>query len=236
MSKTGKLVLLPNFINDEQKIDIFSPVMAAAIADLDGCVVESEKKARVLLKNFTFSKVPSFRELPMYTLNEHTIESQDIIDILKSGKDLGLISDAGLPCLADPGSNLVFKARRQGVKIEVVGVYSSIIHSLLASGLAQQAFYFVGYMPKEDKDFEEKIKMLEKLSKQEKTTILFIETPYRNQAALQQMVKYLSKDTFIAYCQDLGSPLEHVYLDSVGSFKIEMAKVQKSPATFIFKA
>jgi 16S rRNA (cytidine1402-2'-O)-methyltransferase len=236
MSKTGKLILFPNFIHEGQSIEIFSQAMGKALSEIEGCVVESEKKARALLKNYTYSKVPSFRELPLYPLNEHIHETQDIIDILKSGKNLGLVSDAGLPCIADPGAELVFKAKRQGVKIEVVGVYSSIMHSLMASGLAQQAFYFVGYMPKEEKDFEEKIKRLEKLSKLEKTTIIFIETPYRNQAVLTQMTKYLSKDSFMAYCQDVGSVDEHIYLDSVGAFKMEMAKVQKNPATFIFKS
>jgi 16S rRNA (cytidine1402-2'-O)-methyltransferase len=236
MSKTGKLILFPNFINPEQDPSIFSEAMHKAMAEIDGCVVENEKIARALLKNFKFSNFESFRELPLYLLNEHVMESQEIIDILKSGKNLGLISDAGLPCIADPGSNLVFKAKRQGVKIEVVGVYSSIIHSLMASGLAQQSFYFVGYMPKEDKPFSDKIKKLEALSKQEKTTIIFIETPYRNQACLSQLIKFLSKDSFIAYCQDVGSANEHIYLDSCGAFKMEMAKVQKSPATFVFRA
>lgn len=236
MSKTGKLILIPNFVHDEQDPSIFSSEVAQAISQLDGCVCESEKSARALLKHFSFSKVPSFRELPLYVLNEHTAPSQEIVDLLKSGKDLGLISDAGLPCIADPGSELVFKARRQGVKIQTVGVPSSIIKALMLSGLAQQAFYFVGYMPKEEKDFEEKIKRLEKLSRQEKTTIIFIETPYRNQVVINFMMKHLSKDAFMAYCQDLGGPQEHVYIDSVQAFKPEMAKIQKSPATFVFRA
>jgi len=235
MSKTGKLILLPNFIHDEQQTNIFSDNMKNAVSSLDGCVVESEKKARALLRHFEFSKFPSFREVPLYVLNEHSTETQEIIDLLKSGKNLGLVSDAGLTCIADPGSDLVFRAKRQGVKIEVVDVHSSIMHALMASGLAQQAFYFVGYMPKEDKLFEEKIKMLEKLSRQNKTTIIFIETPYRNQACLAQALKHLSKDCFIAFCQDLGGPNEHIYLDSVGAFKMEMAKVGKNPSTFVFR-
>lgn len=236
MSKTGTLILFPNFIHEDQDPSIFSQKMIETLATVDGCVCESEKKARALLKHFKFLKVASFRELPLYTLNEHVVETQDLIDRLKSGQNLALISDAGLPCIADPGAELVFRARRQGVKIEVVGVYSSIMHALMASGLAQQAFYFVGYMPKHDREFELKIKQLEKLSKESKTTIVFIETPYRNQVCLHQMVQYLSKDSFMAYCQDVGGVQEHIYLDSVGAFKMEMAKIQKSPATFIFKA
>ena len=149
MSKTGKLILLPNFINPEQKADIFSEEMKNVVKDLDGCVVENEKIARALLKNFSYDKVPSFRELPLYVFNEHQVNVKEIIDIVKSGKNLGLISDAGLPCIADPGAELIFQARRQGVKIQVVGVHSGIMTALMASGLAQQAFYFVGYMPKE---------------------------------------------------------------------------------------
>jgi 16S rRNA (cytidine1402-2'-O)-methyltransferase len=236
MSKTGKLILLPNFINEAQGPSIFSEEMRKAVDGLDGCVVESEKKARALLKHFSYSKVPSFRELPLYIFNEHNASAHDIIQLIKSGKNLGLISDAGLPCIADPGAELIFQARRQGVKIEVIGVYSSIMHALMASGLSQQSFYFVGYMPKEEKEFEEKLKRLEKLSKTDKTTLVFIETPYRNEAVLKYMMKYLSKETFMAYCQDLGGPQEHIYLDSMGAFKPEMAKVQKSPAVFVFKA
>ncbi len=236
MSKTGKLILLPNFINPEQKADIFSEEMKNVVKDLDGCVVENEKIARALLKNFSYDKVPSFRELPLYVFNEHQISVKEIIEIVKSGKNLGLISDAGLPCIADPGAELIFQARRQGVKIQVVGVHSGIMTALMASGLAQQAFYFVGYMPKEEKDFVEKLKKLEALSKLEKTTIVFIETPYRNEAVVKLLIKHLSKTTYMAYCQNLGGADEHIYLDSAGAFKPEMAYIQKVPATFVFKA
>jgi 16S rRNA (cytidine1402-2'-O)-methyltransferase len=236
MSKTGKLILLPNFISPEQSATIFSEDVKQKIAILDGCVVESEKPARALLKNFTFEKVPSFRELPLYTLNEHSTSVTEMVDILKSGKNLGLVSDAGLPCIADPGSELVFQARRQGVKIEACGVHSSIILALMTSGLAQQSFYFVGYMPKEEADFASKIKLLEKLSKSEKTTIVFIETPYRNEMCLKLMTKHLMNTSFMAYCQDLSGPHEHIYMDKVESFKLEMAKIQKAPAVFVFRA
>lgn len=236
MSTPGKLILLPHFIHPEQSFEVFSDDVKKKFALLDGCIVESEKTARALLKHFSYEKVPSFRELPLYTLNEHTTSLIELLVLLKSGQTIGLISDAGLPCLADPGADLVFEAKKLGIAIEVAGVFSSVIYALLVSGLASQAFYFAGYMPKEEPAFSAKIKQLEKLSKQEKLTVLFIETPYRNENCLKMMLKELSLTSFISYCQDLGSHSEHVYTDRVDRFSLEKAKIQKSPAVFVLKA
>lgn len=236
MSQAGKLTLLPNFLHPDQSIDAFSEEMKQKIADLDGCIVESEKSARALFKHFKFNKVESFRELPMYVLSEHTVSTDEIMKELRSGKNLGLISDAGLPMIADPGANVVFKARQMGMKIQPVGVYSSVVYALMASGLASQAFYFVGYLPKEEPDLVAKLKQLEKLSQTDKATILFIETPYRNEACLKSVIKNLSKTTYVAICQDLCSKNEHVYLERVDKFNFDNAKVQKSPAVFVFRA
>lgn len=236
MSKIGKLILLPNFISESQTSDIFSEEVKQKVKSIDGAIVESEKVARALFRHFSFDKVPSFRELPMYVLNEHQSASKQMLDLLLSGKTLGLISDAGLPCLADPGADLIYEARRAGVKIETCGVHSAIIQALMLSGLSNQAFYFVGYMPKEEKDFIEKLKKLEKMSKEDKTTILFIETPYRNEFCLKALAKNLKPDTKIAYLQDLGGNEEYVYVDLIKNFKIEVAKILKQPTVFVIKA
>lgn len=236
MSHPGKLTLLPNFLHPDQPLEAFPEEMKQKISELDGCIVESEKAARALLKHFSFKKVPSFRELPMYVLSEHTQSIDEIMKLLISGKNLGLISDAGLPIIADPGANVVFKARQFGIKIEPVGVFSSIMYALMASGLASQAFYFAGYLPKEEAEMTARLKQLEKMSITDKATILFIETPYRNDFILKSLIKTLAKSTYVAYCQDVCGKDERIYLERVDKFNFENAKVQKSPAVFVFKA
>lgn len=236
MSKIGKLILIPNFISPTQSPDIFSEEVKNKVKTLDGVIVESEKLARALLRHFSFEKYPSFRELPMFVLNEHQGITKQMLEMMKEGKTLGLISDAGLACLADPGSDLIFEARRQGIKIQTCGVPSAIIQALMLSGLCGQAFYFVGYMPKEEKDFIEKAKKLEKLSQEEKTTIAFIETPYRNEFCLKTLAKVLKPETKIAYLQDLAGENEYVFVDLIKNFKIDMAKILKEPTVFVIKA
>lgn len=236
MAKAGKLLMIPNFIHETQTSEVFSDEVKQKVKTLDGVIVESEKIARALLRHFNFDKYPSFREMPLYVLNEHQGVNKEMLSMLQSGQNLGLISDAGLPCLADPGSDLIFEARRLGVKIEVCGVQSAIVRALMLSGLAQQAFYFVGYMPKEEKDFAEKLKKLEKLSLDERTTILFIETPYRNELCLKTMAKHLKPQTRFGYLQALGGEEEFVYVDYIKNFKLEVAKIQKEPTVFVFRA
>ena len=158
MAKAGNLILLPNFLTEENNFDVFSQDVKNHFKTLDGCIVENEKIARALLRGFEFDKYPSFRELPLYVLNEHLQDIKPLLDMLREGgKTLGLISDAGLPCLADPGGLLTFQARLQGVNVKACGVHSSIIYALMVSGLAQQAFYFVGYLPKEPQAFKDKV-------------------------------------------------------------------------------
>lgn len=235
MSKIGKLILIPNFISETQSSEIFSDEVKNKVKTLDGAIVESEKVARALFRHFSFDKYPSFRELPMYILNEHQGMTKQMLEMMQAGKTIGLISDAGLPCLADPGADLIYEARRQGIKVETCGVPSAIIQALMLSGLSSQAFYFVGYMPKEEKDFVEKAKKLEKLSKEEKTTIIFIETPYRNEFCLKTLAKTLKPETKIAYLQDLGGEKEYVFVDLIKNFKIDVAKILKEPTVFVLK-
>lgn len=235
MSKIGKLILIPNFISEGQSPEIFSEEVKNKVKILDGAIVESEKVARALFRHFSFDKYPSFRELPMFILNEHQGMSKQMLEMMQAGKTLGLISDAGLPALADPGADLIYEARRQGIKIETCGVHSAIIQALIVSGLSSQAFYFVGYMPKEEKDFIQKLQKLEKLSKEEKTTIIFIETPYRNEFCLKTMAKNLKPDTKISYLQDLGGEKEYVFSDLIKNFKIDVAKILKEPTVFVIK-
>ena len=236
VAKAGTLLLLPNFLYEGQGMDAFSQELRDHIKSLDGCIVEDEKIARAFLRGFDYDKYPSFRELPLYVLNEHIQDIKPLLQLLKEGKTLGLLSDAGLPCLADPGGLLTFHARLQGINIKALSVHSSIMQALMVSGLCQQAFYFIGYMPKESAAFKEKVKKLEKISFYEKTTFIFIETPYRNLAVLNELKDALSPDSYLAYCQDLGSPSEHVYMTACKNFDINAAKVAKKPAVFVFKA
>ena len=178
------LVLLSNLIDEDSDIkENFPPNIKNIIENLDGLIAESEKSARRYLLKFISRE--EMQKIDILLLNEHSKE-KDIQFIIKAIKDknFGLISDAGLPCIADPGSKLVYLARENNIEIKATVGPSSIFLALMLSGLDSQKFYFHGYLPKEENFLVSKIQDLEKQSKEENLVQIFIEAPYRSDKIL----------------------------------------------------
>lgn len=241
MSEKGKLILLANMLHDgEQNIQSYLPeAVISSIAYLDGLIAESEKGGRYYLKRFPFPEGKSFRDIPIRVLSEHTKEDElkELIAPMKEGKRCGLISDAGLPCLADPGARLVLLCRQQGIEVEATVGPSSIVMALMLSGLGAQKFCFEGYLPKDSGALSSHLVMLQKRSMQEGSTHLFIETPYRSQQMLGALLATLHDRTYLSVSVDLTLPTQEVITKTVKEWKKGVKiDLTKKLCVFVFSA
>lgn len=235
------LILLPNVLHEgESDLSLlFPPAVEKRVVALQGLIAENEKEARRYLKRFTFPEGRSFREVPIKLLNEHTKKEElvDLLDPIERGEVWGLISDAGLPCLADPGAHLVLLARQKGVPVEAICGPSSLFLALMLSGLGAQNFSFHGYLPREENLLKPRIKTLEKESEMEGKTQLCIEAPYRGQSLLHTLIQELKPNTLLSVCVHLTAPDQEVYTLPIHQWrKRAPLDLQKRPAIFLFNA
>ncbi len=234
------LYLFPNLLDEEGDHSRVLPrSVDEAVSQIHGLIAESEKSARRFLRRFAFAAPKTFRDIPIQLLNEHIPDRQlnELLDPILKGQNWGLISDCGMPCLADPGSNLVFKARQKGVTIETFAGPSSIVLTFVLSGLGGQNFTFHGYLPKEEPFLSKAIQEMQKRSGQEKSTHLFIETPYRNHKLFSLLLKILSDNTQLCIATDLTAPKQGVATKSVREWKKSpMPDIDKRPTVFALRS
>ncbi|WP_043635862.1 SAM-dependent methyltransferase [Chromobacterium haemolyticum] len=232
---SGTLFLIPAPLGDES-IAWLPEAERAKVLHLTHFVVEAEKTARKHLKALGVSA--PIRELAMSTLNEHT-PAADVAALLQpllDGHDLGLISEAGCPAVADPGAQLVALAHERGLRVEPLIGPSSILLALMASGANGQCFAFHGYLPVDAADKAKIVKELELRSRQRNETQVFIETPYRNNALLQQLRDTLSPATRLAVACDLTLPSQTIVSRRVKDWPKDAPDLHKRPAIFIIHA
>jgi 16S rRNA (cytidine1402-2'-O)-methyltransferase len=183
------------------------PAETLAIARrLDSFVAERAKTARAHLKAMGHPR--PLQELSIQELNEHTkaVDIPALLAPLKNGQDVGLMSEAGCPAVADPGAELVKAAHREGIAVVPLIGPSSILLALMASGLGGQRFCFHGYLPAKEPERTKRIRELENAARKDSSTQLFIETPYRSTAMLEALIGALSPNTFISVGADLSLP------------------------------
>jgi 16S rRNA (cytidine1402-2'-O)-methyltransferase len=159
-----------------------------------------------------------------------------LLQPLREGHPLGLVSEAGCPAIADPGAALVEAAHREGFRVEPLIGPSSLVLALMASGLEGQRFAFCGYLPREQHERENRIRELEKRSHSEKETELFIETPYRNDALLGSLLSICSSTTSLCIAADLTLPTQSITTKSLAQWRKAGATVGKRPAVFLLYA
>ncbi len=235
MSK-GKLFLIPAPLGGDDPDKVFPPYNKKIIEEINHYIVENEKSARKFIKMIAPGKKQP--ELVIFQLNKHD-KSQGIEEFIKpllEGKDMGLISEAGLPAIADPGSLIVNLAHKNHIKIIPLVGPSSIMMALMASGLNGQEFSFHGYLPKDTGDLKRKIKSLEKESQKTGKSQIFIETPYRNPKLFESLLKNLNPDTMLSIAVDLSLPTEEIHSFPVKEWKNKKINLHKRPAVFIFQA
>lgn len=227
----GKLFLLPNLLGDLPSHCRDLPVSVdEAVEQLDGLIAESEKAGRRFLSRFSLKK--RAHEIPLALFNKHHRDVDFALEPMIEGETWGYVSDAGLPCIADPGAELVRKARKAGVTVEAFVGPSSILLALMQSGLSGQCFQFHGYPPK---TAEERKKFLSKQA-QVKGTHIIMEAPHRNQAAFESLLSVLPETALLCLAWDLTLPTQRVLTETIKTWKSRPhPKIDKRPALFLFQ-
>jgi len=233
----GSLWVLPAPLSEDTPPEAVVPgIVILRIRSLDHFVVENAKSARAWLRACGHPK--PVRELTIAELNEHTPAAAvpALLEPLFAGHDLGLLSEAGMPAVADPGAALVAAAHARGVSVVPCVGPSSIVLALAASGLEGQRFRFAGYLPAEAAARRDALVELERRSAKERETQVFIETPYRNDAMLKEILATCRATTRIAVAAEITSPRESIVMDTVAGWKKRAAAIGKRPAIFLLLA
>jgi 16S rRNA (cytidine1402-2'-O)-methyltransferase len=206
------------------------------IAGIRYFVAENAKSARAFLSGVGMRR--PMQEIAISVLDEHSAskDAPALLQPLRDGHSLGLVSEAGCPAIADPGAALVEAAHLEGFRVVPLVGPSSLVLALMASGLEGQRFAFCGYLPREQHERETRIRELENRSRSEKETELFIETPYRNEALLASLLKTCNANTRICIAADLSLPTESITTKSVAQWRNAGAAVGKRPAVFLLYA
>ncbi|MFA5081433.1 MAG: SAM-dependent methyltransferase [Hydrogenophilaceae bacterium] len=230
---TGSLYLIPTPLG-ETALDLVLPEETRRIAAaLSHFVVEHPKTARAFLKQV--GTATPLQQLTLAELNEHTRDSelQGLLAPLLAGHDVGLLSEAGCPAVADPGANLVRLAHRTGIRVKPLVGPSSILLALMASGLVGQRFTFHGYLPAKPEERTRALKELEQQAGRDDAAQAFIETPYRNNAMLEGILAACRDDTLVCVACDLTLASEFIATRTVAEWRLAFPDLHKRPSVFL---
>jgi 16S rRNA (cytidine1402-2'-O)-methyltransferase len=230
----GTLYLIPVTLGGDNINQVLPPDVVRLAQQLEHFVVENEKSARQFLSLIKHSK--PIRELQFATLNEHTDDKilPDLLKPLLAGHDVGLMSEAGCPAVADPGAKLVALAHQKGIHIAPLVGPSAILMALMASGLNGQSFAFLGYLPVDKTERANKLKDIEKRAQTHKETQIFIETPYRNMQMLEAILSTCHANTRLCIASQVSLPDEFVVTKIINSWKHgALPDLNKKPTVFL---
>ena len=235
MRNQGKLYLIPVTLGDTEPLEVLPISIKKTVERIDHYIVENEKSARRFIKKISSGKVQS--KLHISVLNKFT-EPQELPGFLtpcSQGQDIGIISEAGCPGIADPGADVVRIAHEKNIQVVPLVGPSSITLALMASGMNGQNFAFNGYLPIEAGEKKAAIKRLEKISRDTGQSQLFIETPYRNTKLLAELINALHPNTQICVACDVTLPTEYILTQSAAAWKKTKIELHKRPAIFILQ-
>lgn len=236
MNTKGKLYLIPTTLGDTEFSAVLPAAVLATVSSLETFVVEELRTARRFLSKAGHKgRIDS---LSLFELNEHTPpeEVERLVAVLEEGKDVGLMSEAGLPAVADPGALLVAAAQQRDITVVPMVGPSSLMLALMGSGFNGQSFAFNGYLPVKPEERRAKIKLLEKLSAQLDQTQIMIETPYRNDAFFKELVSVCNPRTRICVAADITLPNEFIKTKTAASWQKKLPEIGKRPCVFLIYA
>ena len=229
----SKLYLIPTTLGETYLNAVLPVGNLQIINNLKYFIVENLRSARRFLKQV--NREINIDELTFFELNEHTdlLDLQPFIKPILNGNDVGILSEAGCPCTADPGASVVEIAHKAGIKIVPLVGPSSILLSLMASGFNGQNFAFNGYLPIDKKTRINKLKALENRVLTENQTQIFIETPYRNNQLLQDIIENLKPQTKLCIACELTTENEFIKASQISEWKKNKSDFNKKPAIFL---
>lgn len=230
----GVLYLIPNTLGDSEISSVFPSYNHDVILSISHFIVEDVRTIRRFLKKVDHSI--NIDELSFYTLNVRTDPKviSSYLEPLVQGHDMGIISEAGCPAIADPGASVVELAQAKGIRIVPLVGPSSILLGLMASGFNGQSFAFVGYLPIEADLRTKALRSLEKRAHSERQSQIFIETPYRNMKMLEAILSACQSQTKLCIACDVTLPSEYIVTRSVAQWKqLPPPDLSKRPSIFI---
>lgn len=233
----GVLYLIPVPLGQSALDAVLPMAVREKARQLKYFVAENAKSARAFLKSLP-SDTP-LQQIGIQELSEHTPASAlpALLAPLLAGADVGLISEAGCPAVADPGANLVALAQRESIRVVPMIGPSSILLALMGSGLSGQNFAFHGYLPIKDEERQKRLRELEKDSRQEKRTQIFIETPYRNRQMLETLLKTCADSTRICVATDLSLDDESIMTRTPAEWRRQgLPEIDRRPTVFLLQA
>ncbi len=229
----AKLYMIPTTLGDTSIERVLPPDLTQLISSIQVFIVENIRTARRFLKKVNPAIV--IDDLTFFELNQHT-EKKEISRFLEAnqqGLDIGIISEAGCPGVADPGAEVVKIAHAKNIQVVPLVGPSSILLALMASGMSGQNFAFNGYLPIKNPEKSLQIKMLEKRMQAESQTQIFIEAPYRNAQLLDELLKNCDPQTMLCVAVDITLDTEFILSKPVSYWKTHLPDIQKRPAIFM---
>lgn len=229
----GKLYLIPTTLGEMNPEDVLPQTIKRSIDFIDHYIVENEKTARRFIKSVHPEKKQP--DLKISVLNKHTEthEYQEFIKPLLNGQNIGLMSEAGCPGVADPGAVIVKLAHEKGIQVVPLVGPSSILLAVMASGMNGQSFAFNGYLPIDKGEKKSALKNFEKLSFDKNQSQLFIETPYRNNKLVEDLLAILQPNTNLCIACDITLPTEYIKTLAVKDWKKQKVDLHNRPCIFI---
>lgn len=229
----GFLYLVPTTLGDNEPLEVLPLSVKKVIEDLDWFIVENEKTARKFIKRIAPRK--SQPSLSILKLDKYAdkLEVRSYLDVCLKGISIGLLSEAGVPAIADPGAEIVKLAHEKGIEVVPLVGPSSIILAMMASGLNGQNFAFNGYLPIDTSDRKKAIKNLERLSKEKNQSQIFIETPYRNEKMFTDLKSTLTPSARLCIASDITLPTQYIKTFDIKEWKRMRPDLHKRPTIFI---
>ena len=229
----GRLFLIPSPLGDNDPAEVIPAGVLSMLPSISTYVVEAVRTARRYLSAAGLKG--HVQDLEFHELNEHTTpeEVEALMKLLDDGRDVGLITEAGLPAVADPGAQLVRLCHRHGVEVVPMSGPSSLMLALMASGLNGQSFAFLGYLPAKTEERRQALRSIEKHSSTARQTKIFIETPYRNDSLLADILSVCRADTEVCIAANITMPDAFIRTKTAGEWKMSVPTIGKRPCVFL---
>tara|TARA_B100001113_G_scaffold118487_1_gene96764 strand:+ start:1890 stop:2594 length:705 start_codon:yes stop_codon:yes gene_type:complete len=229
----GKLILIPNLIGDENFKNVLTEKVIQTIKETNFFIVENIRTARRYIKRIVPEK--SIDKITFFAYGKHNSFNiqEDFLQNILLGNDIGIISEAGVPAVADPGSKIVEYAHKFNIKVTPLVGASSILLALMSSGMNGQNFAFNGYLPIEKKGQIKKIKYLESICKKTNQTQIFMETPYRNNKLFNTIINVCNGNTKLCIASNITQNNESIITKEIREWKTIKINIDKQPTIFL---
>lgn len=231
----GKLYLIPTTLGPSNPIDVLPYSIKKIIEKVDHYIVENEKTARKSIKEVLPSKKQPTLKLSLLNKFTDPASLPGFLDPCKEGMDVGLLSEAGCPGVADPGAEIVKIAHSLGIKVVPLVGPSSILLAMMGSGMNGQSFAFHGYLPIDKKERKQELKTLERISQERNQAQIFIETPYRNNNLLEDITAVLHPATRVCVACDITLSTEYILTQPVENWRKTKIDLHKRPTIFVLQ-